>query len=181
MAQCKTAVTPLLTHWSYCSLALRHRNGLLHGYRRTVGGICSSWNSLFHITNIQFLIHGLVLFPEDYIRWDMVRQTSAEEMHHITCRRIKGPPQHKVAVLSAYRNSQDKDKTVSRPSGPLFNINMSSYQTRKFHCGDKTVVRSSYLHIGNSYTGKTASSCWISPQTLKWEFLLTVLQNKHML
>ena len=25
MAQCNTAVTPLLTHWSYCSLALRHR------------------------------------------------------------------------------------------------------------------------------------------------------------
>ena len=25
MAKCKTAVTPLLTHWSYCSLALSHR------------------------------------------------------------------------------------------------------------------------------------------------------------
>ena len=25
MAHCKTAVTPLLTHWSYCSLALSHR------------------------------------------------------------------------------------------------------------------------------------------------------------
>ena len=25
MAQCKTAVTPLLTHWSYCSLTLSHR------------------------------------------------------------------------------------------------------------------------------------------------------------
>ena len=25
MAQCKTVVTPLLTHWSYCSLALSHR------------------------------------------------------------------------------------------------------------------------------------------------------------
>ena len=25
MAQCKTAVTPLLKHWSYCSLALSHR------------------------------------------------------------------------------------------------------------------------------------------------------------
>ena len=28
MAQCKTAVTPLLTHWSYCSLALSPRNVL---------------------------------------------------------------------------------------------------------------------------------------------------------
>ena len=27
MAQCKTAVTPLLMHWSYCSLALSHQSG----------------------------------------------------------------------------------------------------------------------------------------------------------
>ena len=37
-----------------------------------------------------------------------------------------------------------------------FNIKMSSYQYRKSHCGDKTIIRSSYLHNGNSYTGKTA-------------------------
>ena len=29
MAYCKTATTPLLTHWSYCSLALSHRYGVL--------------------------------------------------------------------------------------------------------------------------------------------------------
>ena len=40
---------------------------------------------------------------------------------------------------------------------------MPSYQYRKSHCGDKTVVRSSYLHNGISYTGKTASLYWISP------------------
>ena len=42
-------------------------------------------------------------------------------------------------------------------SGPRFNIKMSSYQYRKFHCGDKTVVRSSYLHNGISYAGKMSS------------------------
>ena len=31
---------------------------------------------------------------------------------------------------------------------------MPSYQYRKSHCGDKTVVRSSYLYNGISYTGK---------------------------
>ena len=41
--------------------------------------------------------------------------------------------------------------------GPWFNIKMSSYQYRKSHWGDKTVVRSSYLHNGISYTGKMAS------------------------
>ena len=38
---------------------------------------------------------------------------------------------------------------------------MSSYQYRKSHCGDKTVVRSSYLHNGISYTSKMTSSYWI--------------------
>ena len=40
--------------------------------------------------------------------------------------------------------------------GPQFNIKMTSYQYRKSHCGDKTVVRLSYLHKGISYTGKTS-------------------------
>ena len=31
---------------------------------------------------------------------------------------------------------------------------MSSYHNRKSHCGDKTVIRSSYLRNGISYTGK---------------------------
>ena len=47
--------------------------------------------------------------------------------------------------------------------GPRFNIKMSSFQYRKPHCGDKTVVRSSYLHNGISYTGKMASLYWFSP------------------
>ena len=47
-------------------------------------------------------------------------------------------------------------------SGHWFNIKMSSYLYRKSHYGDKTVVRSSYLHNGISYTGKMASFYWIS-------------------
>ena len=50
-----------------------------------------------------------------------------------------------------------------RPPGLWFNIKMSSYQYRKSHCGDKTVVRSSYLHNVISYSGKMASLYWISP------------------
>ena len=41
--------------------------------------------------------------------------------------------------------------------GPRFNKKMSYYQYWKSHCGDKTVVRSSYLHNGISYTGKIMS------------------------
>ena len=38
---------------------------------------------------------------------------------------------------------------------------MTSYWFRKSHCGDKTILRPSYLHNGISYTGKTTSLYWI--------------------
>ena len=65
-----------------------------------------------------------------------------------------------------------------------FNIKMPSYQYRKSHCGDKTVVRSSYLHNGISYTGKMTSLYWIGalascqcPGTLVCHF--TVMSHEH--
>ena len=60
----------------------------------------------------------------------------------------------------------------SSSSGPWFNIKMSSYQYRKSHCGDKTVVRSSYLHNGISYTGKMTSLYWFGPLVLHFNMLL---------
>ena len=42
-----------------------------------------------------------------------------------------------------------------------FNIKMMSYQYKKSHCGDKTILRPSYLHNGISYTGKMTSLYWI--------------------
>ena len=56
------------------------------------------------------------------------------------------------------------DMEAFRAPGPWFNIKMPSNQYRKSHCGDKTVVRSSYLHNGISYTCKMTSLYWISPQ-----------------
>ena len=67
--------------------------------------------------------------------------------------------------------------------GPWFNINISSYQYRNSHCGDKTVIRSSYLHNGISYTGKMTifllnrphvilldqlHNCWWPDNTRNW-------------
>ena len=46
---------------------------------------------------------------------------------------------------------------LKRTHGPRFNIKMTSYQYRKSHCGDKTILRSSYLHNGISYTNKMSS------------------------
>ena len=49
---------------------------------------------------------------------------------------------------------------------PWFNIEMSSYQYRKSHRGDKTILRLSYLHNGVSYTGKMTSLYWTRPQAV---------------
>ena len=46
---------------------------------------------------------------------------------------------------------------------------MTSYQYRNSHCGDKTILRPSYLHNGISYTGKTTSLYWIRAQILNIE------------
>ena len=46
-------------------------------------------------------------------------------------------------------------------TGPRFNIKMTSYQYRKSHCGDKTILRPSYLRNGISYADKTTSLYWI--------------------
>ena len=55
---------------------------------------------------------------------------------------------------------------AGRYPGPWLNIKMSSYQYRKSHCGDKTILWPSYLHNGISYTGKTTSLYWIWTQGL---------------
>ena len=44
---------------------------------------------------------------------------------------------------------------------------MTSYRYRKSHCGDKTILRPSYLHNGISYTGKTTSLYWIRAQATR--------------
>ena len=50
---------------------------------------------------------------------------------------------------------------IESTRGGWFNIKMPSYQYRNSHCGDKTILRPSYLHKGMSYTGKMTSLYWI--------------------
>ena len=55
-------------------------------------------------------------------------------------------------------------KLSSRKPGPRFNIKVTSYQYKKSHCGDKTILRPSYLHNLISYTDKIKSLYWIRAQ-----------------
>ena len=64
-------------------------------------------------------------------------------------------------------------------TGPRFNIKMTSYQYRKSHCGDKTILRPSYLHNGISYTGKMTSLYWIGAQVASdWRFATCMCSMK---
>ena len=46
-------------------------------------------------------------------------------------------------------------------------IKMTCYQSRKFHCGDKTILWRFYLNNGISYNGKTTYLHWIRAQSIK--------------
>ena len=69
-------------------------------------------------------------------------------------------------------------------AGPWFNIKVTSCQYRQSHCGDKTILRPSYLHNGISYTGEKTSLYWIKAQVsmksgLLNGLLLTPLNPLH--
>ena len=70
----------------------------------------------------------------------------------------------KLGVCNIWYSSEMHLNTKS--PGPWFSIKMASYQCRKSHCGDKTVVRPSYLHNGISYTGKMAFYIESGPRNL---------------
>ena len=58
---------------------------------------------------------------------------------------------------------------------------MSFYQYRKSHCGDKTILRPSYLHNGISYTGKTTSLHWIRAHVLFSRKLNNIWRTRKIL
>ena len=88
MTQCKTAVTPLLTHWSYCSLALSHRyshvprsnsmwmlKASLFIYKKNF-----YWNNFMYIVNTHSLCKISIqtdnenyLFKILYRQWDIFK------------------------------------------------------------------------------------------------------------
>ena len=82
---------------------------------------------------------------------------------------ILSQPQY-INTLRSSMMPHSVPKLVQVP-GPQININMISYQYRKSHCGDKTILRPSYLHNGISYTGKTTDLYWIRALVLSAKLL----------
>ena len=74
-------------------------------------------------------------------------------------------PVRRLLVIVRWRNpmiSTNVDEVLY--PGPWFDMKMPSYQHKKSHCGDKTVVRSSNLHKGFSYTVQMSFLYWIRAQ-----------------
>ena len=93
---------------------------------------------------------------------DSSRETTAMSSSPITpsIARLGDRWKHKMILETSLRTLWSQmEKSIS---GPWFNIKILSYQYRKSHCGNKTVVRPSYPHNGISYTGKMTSFYWIS-------------------
>ena len=87
----------------------------------------------------------------------------------LICALVKGCVNNREAGdLIRYRAHYDvtvmlwNDKMIH--TGGWLYIKIWSYQYRKSHCGDKTILRPSYLHNGISYTGKMTSLYWIRAQ-----------------
>ena len=82
----------------------------------------------------------------------------------------KGPVTRKMLpfddVLHRSLSNRRTSQVVCKAAGGQINIKMTSYQYRKSHCGDKTILRPSYLHNGISYTGKTTSLYWDGAQNV---------------
>ena len=94
----------------------------------------------------------LIYLWTGHSRTERIMPTSPKNMSKI--QRLKN---HFICKIPTILGPCDDAKRT----GPWFNIKMTSYQYRKFHCGDKTILRQSYLHNGISYTDKMTSSYWI--------------------
>ena len=73
----------------------------------------------------------------------------------------EGPIDNKLALVQIMAWRRRDDKLNHLWPGGWFNIKMLSHQYRKSHCGDKTILRPSYLHNGISYSGMKTFLYWI--------------------
>ena len=107
-------------------------------------------------------------------RWQLVLDTgniiiSSVRICHVILVATTGTT-NMVHVLASSHCNSFKDwghRYHLQEPGLWFNIKMSSSQYRKSHCGDKTVVRSSYLHNWISHIGKMSCLYWIGALIFK--------------
>ena len=92
--------------------------------------------------------------------WNLAGTSAALLLRCLSNFRAIRPLQHPISRLRDF-GGKTSYHLVNRGPGPWFIVKMLSHRYRKSHCGDKTIVRSSYLHNGISYAGKMTSLYWI--------------------
>ena len=102
MAWCKTAVTPLLMHWSYCSLALSHQYEIvIEAVLQTkhAGDVCSlrcTHGNYFHRVpiNIGDMIHVSWLYLKVFIleRYRTIFEISKIELKYVVNANLEKTP-----------------------------------------------------------------------------------------
>ena len=90
--------------------------------------------------------------------WNIEEPVSSISQLHCD---VKLTIKSQVIITGQIEHDFEYNNAVTENTGPWFNIKMTSYQYRKFHCGDKTILRPSYLHNGISNIGKKTSLYWI--------------------
>ena len=125
-------------------------------FAATLGEVClADWWSILCV----FRNHFVFLSSFDGI---MPRNLQEQLLVHIVRLSAEGYSQWEVArMLGVSQGCVSKILRRNKDTGPWFNRKMSSYQYRKSHYGDKTILRPPYLPNGISYTGKMASLYWI--------------------
>ena len=98
------------------------------------------------------------------------QDTCTENIDGVICTIF--PLQRVWANCSIQNVVVDQKRTRQKQRQRIFDLGansirkMPSYQYSNFHCGDKTILRTSYLHNGISYTDKMASLYWIRALSL---------------
>ena len=117
------------------------------------------YQAQYDVTVMPDLIWSTWVKPNLSMCWDTIQNVNTS---FITLKSIQLV---KINIRHCNRRTSIMITKVDTP-GLWFNIKMTSYQYRKSHCGDKTILRPSYLHNGISYTGKMTSLYWIGAQNI---------------
>ena len=138
------------------------RQGSFDGIGDTCKHINSTWSLLPDTAGPPVGIYVVISLWPSHTPKHKVHQAGCFQIQNFYCINSTGVTEHDDEFSWEFLH-QMKKLQEKWWSGSWFNMKMSSYQYRKSHCGDKTVVRSSYLHNGISYTGNMPSLYWINP------------------
>ena len=156
---------PFSVLWDTISWISRHMRWIVEYVNQNLITIC--FYIYIHCATNTFILFSKIYHP---LAKDLSYKIRIDGTRFTRC--VLGPTVMCVWILLSVagdgfgdvRHQQEGIYENRQTPGPWFNIKMTSYQYRKSHCGDKTILRPSYLHNGISYIDKMTSLYWIKAQ-----------------